>query len=288
MTEGARGLLELLSERNGNCPVPPLALDSGVPVDSGRRGPAWTEVVHFRTICTHVGGASGRNREMRVDLKAKVRTRDGEEAGDIRYAVFNPDINDVSHFVVGTGGLFGRDVVVSADAIAPPEIAEDTSYREEVVVLNLSKAELEGMPEFDQSRYSAPPPDWASPADYGYPTSSYMWPNRHAPEPAPLHGEPVTASEEKSQLATISKGTPVLDRNGDDVGVVEDLHFGTMNSDLNVITVRIGGPLNTLVGGGETVEVPREMIASVTSGGVHLQTTKEELRHMARPGKRGG
>ena len=129
--------------------------------------------------------------------------------------------------MVGTGGLFGQDVVVPANFIVPPEIAENTSYQEEVVVLNLTKAELEGMPVFDHSRYSSPPAGWGSPSAHGYPAGNYLWSGLS--KSYPVEPDPVIQSEsrdpEELREAAIGKGAVVLDRNGNDIGVVEDLRF---------------------------------------------------------------
>lgn len=218
---------------------------------------------------------------MRIDLNARVRTRDGEDAGKIRYAVFDPNVDDVSHFVVSTGGLFGRDVVVPAEAVVPPEVAEETSHEEPTVVLNLSRSELEAMPAFEPPRYSEPPAGWASPGDYGYPATSYLWPSSEAAAPNELGPELEPTSGQGPEEATIARGTAVFDRAGDHVGVVEELRFDTVKSDLTGIVIRLGGTLQALFGGGETVEVPKEMIASVIGDGVHLSTGKEELEQMA-------
>ena len=218
---------------------------------------------------------------MRIDLNARVKTRDGADAGKIRYAIFNPDLNDVSHFVVSTGGLFGKDVVVPAEAVAPPEIAEDRSYNEDVVVLGLSTAELEAIPAFDPLRYGEPPMGWAYPATGDYAAASYLWPANPVQDAFQQSIEPESRGEIGDKGATIAKGSSVFDQSGDDVGIVEDLRFGTIESDLHSLVIRVGGVLQTLFGGGETVEVPKEMIASVTPDGVHLRVTKEEIRQMA-------
>jgi hypothetical protein len=49
---------------------------------------------------------------MRVDLDAKVKTRDGHDAGAVQRAVIDPRADNVSDFVISTGGLLGYDVLV--------------------------------------------------------------------------------------------------------------------------------------------------------------------------------
>ena len=43
---------------------------------------------------------------MRVDLHARVLARDGDELGHVQRAVVDPRSNEITHFVVRTGGLF--------------------------------------------------------------------------------------------------------------------------------------------------------------------------------------
>ena len=54
---------------------------------------------------------------MRVDLDAKIRTSDGKDAGSVQRAVVDPDTNEVTHFVVSTGGLLGHDVLLPREQI---------------------------------------------------------------------------------------------------------------------------------------------------------------------------
>jgi hypothetical protein len=49
---------------------------------------------------------------MRLDLDAKVRARDGEEIGSVDRAVVDPRTNEITHIVVKTGAIFGRDIMV--------------------------------------------------------------------------------------------------------------------------------------------------------------------------------
>jgi sporulation protein YlmC with PRC-barrel domain len=41
---------------------------------------------------------------MRVDLEARVVSRDGEHVGNVTRAVIDPDRNEIHHFVLNTGG----------------------------------------------------------------------------------------------------------------------------------------------------------------------------------------
>ena len=54
---------------------------------------------------------------MRLNLDAKVRAHDGEEIGSVDRAVFDPRSNQVTHIVLRTGTLFGRDIMIPREDI---------------------------------------------------------------------------------------------------------------------------------------------------------------------------
>ena len=108
---------------------------------------------------------------MRVDLHAKVRTSDGQDAGNVRRAVVDPRMNQVIDFVVSTGGLLGRDVLV------PRGELEAATADGDALRLRLSKAELERMPDYIPANYTPPPPGWILPGAYAFGAyGGYVWP----------------------------------------------------------------------------------------------------------------
>src|SRR5919199_6046382 len=107
---------------------------------------------------------------MRIDLDAKVRTRDGHGAGSVQRAVVDPRTNEVMELVVSTGGWLGRDVLVPRTEI---EAAEDDGG---AVRLRLTKQELEALPAYVPANYVAPPVGAAMPLGYGFPESGFLWP----------------------------------------------------------------------------------------------------------------
>src|SRR5688572_4731307 len=109
-------------------------------------------------------------RTMRVDLDAKVRTRDGKAAGKVERAVVDPDANEVSDFVISTGGLFGHDVLV------PREHLEASNRDGDAIVLDLTRDELKAMPAHVAADYTVPATGWIPPDAYPYPTSAFLWP----------------------------------------------------------------------------------------------------------------
>ncbi|MGH2500246.1 MAG: PRC-barrel domain-containing protein [Candidatus Limnocylindria bacterium] len=211
---------------------------------------------------------------MRVELDAKVRTKDGHDAGNVRSAVFDPQASEITHFVIATGGLFGRDVLV------PREQLENASRAGDPLSLELTRAELERMEDYLPSRYTAPPDAWAPPVAYGYPAAGYLWPLGYTGATSP-----VAPSEEA--LRGVGKGAVVVDAEGDDIGVVDDVRFDRTTGRLQGIVLRAGAALVTLVGGGELVELDATQIMAVDRGRVRLRIAKEEFERGRAASRRG-
>ncbi len=108
---------------------------------------------------------------MRIDLNAKVRTRDGHEAGNVHRVLVDPSTERITGFVVSTSRLLGRDVIVGEDAFAAAGPEGD------IITLNLTKRELDTQPTFDQGVYVVPPAGWAGPnVGYTIPPTAFLWP----------------------------------------------------------------------------------------------------------------
>ena len=212
---------------------------------------------------------------MRLDLDAKVRARDGEDIGSVDRAVVDPRTNEVTHIVVRTGTIFGRDIMV------PREDLERGSLDGDSIQLDLTKDELKEFPDFVMERYSAPPPAWVAPAGYGFPSTGYALPIAVDPmmDPMPMalpDDDLETEAEEPGQV-TLTKGSLVLDRHSDDIGVVDDVRFDAETGRLQGFVLRVGGALRTLFGGGDTVEVSQHQIEHVGESVVRLRLAKEEV-----------
>jgi sporulation protein YlmC with PRC-barrel domain len=210
---------------------------------------------------------------MRVDLDAKVLLKDGEEAGSVQRAVLDPDTDQVSHFVVSTGGLFGRDVLVPRDAL------EGATRDGDSLRVDLTKDELEKCEGFVPSQYTVPPTGWVAPVGYAWPHAGYAWPLAYPYEPYTTATD--RYPEREPDEVTINKGAMVVDRAGDDVGVVDDVLLNQQTGRLEGFVVRVGGAFRTLFGGGETVRLERDLIDRVREGVVQIRVDKETLRDRA-------
>ena len=198
---------------------------------------------------------------MRIDLNAKIRTKDGHEAGRIHRVLIDPETERITGFVVSTARLLGRDVIVGEDSFvqAGPE--------GDVITLNLNKRELDAQPTFDEGDFVIPPAGWAAP-NLGYTVSpeAFLWP---ADSALPDVGERPRPS--------IKKGDTVKDRDGDVVGHVEDIRFDEKTSDVLSITVKAGAGLERLFGGGKVAEISRDDILRITEDEVRLGVDREEI-----------
>jgi sporulation protein YlmC with PRC-barrel domain len=207
---------------------------------------------------------------MRVDLNAKVRTRDGKDAGTIEQVVIDPATDEVTDFVISTGMLLGRDVML------PLAVLERASRDGETVVLDITKDELDEMPDYVPKNYTPPPSGWLIPPGYGYPTDAFLWPSTQQYE------EPRPDWARKDDDLKLHKGATVMDADGDDIGVVEDMILDPESGRITGFVLKIGGALQTLFGGGEAVEVHAGLIDRVGDRVVYLRGNKEAIEQQAR------
>jgi hypothetical protein len=87
---------------------------------------------------------------MPFETGATVRTSDGHDAGTIESLVRDSGTNIVSAFVISTGGLLGRRVLIK-----PAELDERTADGD-AIRMCLSQAELEERPDYDEEHAAKP------------------------------------------------------------------------------------------------------------------------------------
>jgi sporulation protein YlmC with PRC-barrel domain len=211
---------------------------------------------------------------MRIDLDARVWTRDGEEVGSVQGAVVDPRTNEVTDIIVNAGTVLGRHILIPR-ALVPRAELERATRHGDPLRLRLSRAALEELLDYLPANYVPPPPGWVAPAGYGFPYDAYLWPA----------GSDYTAgfpTEQAGKLAPVGKGAVIFDRNGDEAGVVDDVRLDAESGRLRSFVARLGGPALTLLGGGKTVEIPSELVERVGKGNVHLRVGKAELRRRGR------
>jgi sporulation protein YlmC with PRC-barrel domain len=208
---------------------------------------------------------------MRVDLEAEVQTRDGKLAGTVRRAIVDPHAQEVSDFVISTGGLFGHDVVVPREHIAA------ASLKGRIIRLDLTRDELKHMPEYEVTKFTdVPATGWVPPTGFGFPVGSVLWPVGYVPvtqEPAASAGE----EAEAEIWSAIKKRSIVRDRGGDPIGVVDDVQIDKASGHLQGMVIRAGGSIETFFGGGQTIEVGSSQVERVDAGEVYLRAAKEQF-----------
>ena len=198
---------------------------------------------------------------MRIDLNARIRTSEGHEAGKVHRVLIDPATERITGFVVSTGRLFGRDVIVGEDMFA------DASADGETITLNLTKKELDTQPSFEEDDFVVPPAGWSAPnLGYAIPPESFLWP-----------ADSALADIGERSRPSIKKGDTVKDRDGDVVGTVEDIRFDEATGNVLSVTVKAGAGLERLFGGGKIAEISRDDILRITEDEVRLGVDREEI-----------
>ena len=210
-------------------------------------------------------GAAGRvavwGDTMRIDLNAKVRTKDGHEAGKIHRVLVDPATERITSFVISTGRLLGRDVIVGEDMFA------DASPEGDTITLTLTKPELDSQPTFAEGDFVIPPAGWSAPnLGYAVPPESFLWP-----------ADSALADVGERSRPSIKKGDMVKDRDGDVVGTVEDIRFDEKTGEVLSFIVKAGAGLERLFGGGKVAEISRDDILRIAEGEVRLGVDREEI-----------
>ena len=198
---------------------------------------------------------------MRLDLKAKVRTSDDHDAGNIHRVLVDPQTERITGLVVSTRRLLGRDVIISEETLRSGNSAGDA------IVINMTKRELDSQPTFEETEYVVPPREWTG-ASLGYtiPPDMYLWPADRAEGDTTAPARPA-----------IEKGDAVKDRDGDAVGTVDEIRFDQGTGKVLGITVSIGAGLERIFGGGKVVEISRDDILRIADGEVRLGVDREEI-----------
>jgi uncharacterized protein YrrD len=80
----------------------------------------------------------------------------------------------------------------------------------------------------------------------------------------------------------IDKGSLVVDRNGAEVGVVEDIVLEAGGARLEAFDVRLGGALRALLPGGEVIRLGIDLVESVEPAQVRLRIEKDTVEAQRR------
>ncbi len=222
---------------------------------------------------------------MRVELGAHVVTSDGKDVGKIEKLVVDPESGAVRLVVLRKGLLLTRDVEVRVE-----ELRADPDGR---VRLSYTAEQVDRLPEFVESEYTAPTAGYESPL--GHSADSLVWSSGYAPGGVPTAGytppqpslvpdapDRATAAEIADfQLnrdltnAVIEDGDAVLSRDGEKVGEVHSVTVDLETRRPTRLVVRKGFLFT------EDVELPWTAIDGVDDGKVHLTLSKGEVEGAA-------
>ncbi len=221
-----------------------------------------------------VGLAGMEAERMHVDLDARVLTSDGHDVGRVKHAVIDPVGNEVAAFVVSTRGLLGRDVLIARQEI------ESARPDGDAIRLEMSKKRFDDLPTFIPQNYSEPPVGYAPSGPNAYPMSAYLWPVAYevtATDAAIPDRGPAPSDHPAGEPPGVNQGSRVIDKNGDEVGVVEDLVFDDETGKLRALVVTLGGALQRLFGAGRTAKISASLVERVADDVVYLRTVKEQI-----------
>ena len=87
---------------------------------------------------------------MPFETGTTVRTSDGQDAGTIDALVRDEATTVVSGFVIATGGILGRKVLIKAGEL------EDRTADGEAIRMRLSQAELAERPDYEEGETARP------------------------------------------------------------------------------------------------------------------------------------
>ncbi len=211
---------------------------------------------------------------MDIQLNVPVVSSDGADLGKIDKVIFDPASGETKSIVVRKGLILGRDVAVETEHIrvAAPSRVE----------LDLSRAEVDQLPDFYESEYVYPPGTWVAP--YGWPTGGVMWPAAYPgdmpvayPVPVPVTPEEDARMREMdSRNAVLGAGAEVLAKGGEKVGSVHNVVVDPASHKPSSVVLR-RGVLFT-----EDVELPGDWVDSVDDERVILNVDKVTVESLAK------
>ncbi|HUQ41616.1 MAG TPA: PRC-barrel domain-containing protein [Candidatus Limnocylindrales bacterium] len=162
---------------------------------------------------------------MRVQLGATVRTQDGERAGTVSKVIWDPGQNQVTEFLVKTGGLLGHDVLISREVLEAGTVEGDD------LVVALTKQELNGLQHYDEKSYAPPPYSYLSAAESTYAGGEFLVPL------AKLDRKPPTNAATDHRATVIKKGMAVRDARGTELGTIVEVRIDDMTGELRAVVV---------------------------------------------------
>lgn len=212
---------------------------------------------------------------MEIQLEAPVVSSDGADLGKIDKVIFDPQSGQTKAIVVRKGTILARDVSIPTHHIRVAAASR--------VELDMSKDNVDALPDFYEANYQWPPQNWTAP--YGWPSGAVLWPGAY-PGDLPLAMPPAmeeALDEEADRIrkqdednAIVGQGAEVLAMDGEKVGSVHNMLVDPDTRRPSRVVVR-RGVLFT-----EDVELPGEWVASVDDRKVVLNVDKVTVQQLAK------
>jgi uncharacterized protein YrrD len=193
---------------------------------------------------------------MRIEIGARVRTRDGHEVGHVHRILVDLDDNAVTGIVVLKGRWLSRDVLVPLDFIDRVEGDE--------VLLTLDENELDQLPDFTYNEILVPPP--ALTAVGPYVDGSFYVPIGQRKRLGQHHVD-------------IIPGTRVHATDGE-IGRVDQVELDPITGELDAFWIRADGVF------GHDIRVPAEWVERVDESGVYVKASKSDVEARLGPPSR--
>ena len=206
---------------------------------------------------------------MDIQLDAPVVSRDGADLGKIDKVIFDPQSGQTKSIVVRKGMILARDVAIPTEHI---RVAAPTR-----VELDMSKQEIDALPDFVEADYSWPPQNWVAP--YAWPAGAVLWPMAYpaaTPVSGPADEELERARQRDMQNAIIGHGAEVVAIDGEKVGSVENMMVDPATHKPSRVILRRGVLFK------EDVELPGDWVSSVDDEKVVLNVDKVTVEQLAK------
>jgi uncharacterized protein YrrD len=219
---------------------------------------------------------------MKINIGANVECR-GERVGTIKRLILDPTSFDLQQIVVARGGfLTAREVLVPVDRIY--------EAKEECITLDLSLAELETLPDFEETVYvsldrldrdvNAPGPlAYIEPAL----TSFYFIPQVPLPDNSPA-AEATTVKHIQPEACEINAGMEVY-AGQHKVGEISEVIVDSCDKRATGFVIERGWLFT------HNVNIPADWVGSIEGDRILLNRTKEQIEQLdeeqhriARPG----
>jgi uncharacterized protein YrrD len=236
-----------------------------------------------RTTTSSPRETTGKESSVDLRLGSRVVSSDDQHVGKIDRLILDPDTREVVELIVHQGFVLTQDRVVDRQFVA--SVRDDST-----VVLSKTAKEVDELPVFIEHSYVVPEPDDIREIPYmtdwgvgasgdvmpllwrsNYPGASYDTQHRAELESAPVDAAPVIVESNISEnLASIDKGTDVVDNSGKTIGHVEDLLYADDGS-VSGLVVRSGFIRH------RNYKVDAAKIVSLGGERIHLTISEHDL-----------